>query len=155
MPVTVASIRRSAKAFASTESFLLQARAALRKQPTPVEAPINPINAPALPKSTVKARRAGRPSINLPSEKMDAFLTEVKSVKLKKVSGTMAPPLVPESAANSTALALARELGASGKGKQILKAMERRKSLSELVERRGEKRKRDAADAEGQSQPGK
>lgn len=151
--MTVGSIRKKSKAFstASTESFLLQARAALRKQPTPVEAPINPINAPPLPKSTIKARNTGRPSVNVPSEKMEAFLTEVKSVKLKKINGSMAPPLVAESSAS----ALARELGASGKGKQILRAIERRKSLSEIHEgRAGDKRKRVADGDEELSQDG-
>lgn len=81
---------------------------------------------------------------------MEAFLTEVKSVKLKKVSGNMAPPLVRDNATT----ALARELGASGKGKQILRALERRKSLTELEIHTGEKRKRDAADGEESSQTG-
>ncbi|KAI0090205.1 hypothetical protein BDY19DRAFT_905246 [Irpex rosettiformis] len=141
LPVTVARIRNKTSKFsaATTDAFLQKARAALRKQPSPLEAPINPINAPPLPKSNAKVKRTGRPSINVPSEKMDAFLTEVKSAKLKKISGTLAPPLVRE---NPTA-ALARELGASGKGKELLRTIERRRSLSEIDVGTGTKRKRD------------
>lgn len=92
----------------------------------------------------MKARRTGRPSVNVPSEKMEAFLTEVKSVKLKKINGNMAPPRAPE----SSATALARELGGTEKGREVLRSLARRKSLSELDAQAGDKRKRKNADGE-------
>ncbi|KAI0315559.1 hypothetical protein OF83DRAFT_1084879 [Amylostereum chailletii] len=60
------------------ESLFAHARASLRHTGTPVEAPINP---PALPK------RKGQPTVNVPSDKMAAFLDEMKTVRLRKVAG--------------------------------------------------------------------
>lgn len=134
---------------ASTESFLISARAALRKQNPPVEAPINPINAPPS-RTSIKAQMTGRPSVNLPSEKMGAFLTEVKSAKLKKVSGSMAPPLSSDSART----ALARSLSGTAKGKELLRDMERRKSITDLDAQAGQKRKRSLTDTDTVAEPG-
>ena len=145
--MTVTSIRSQRMTFntASTDSFLVAARAALRKQGPPVEAPINPLHAP-LSKTSIKAQMTGRPSVNLPSEKMGAFLTEVKSAKLKKVSGNMAPPL----SSDSARVALARSLSGTSKGRELLA---RRKSLTELDAQVGQKRKRDDTDTETQQKP--
>lgn len=59
------------------------ARAALRHAPPPVELPINP-----------PQRRKGQPAIGIPPDKMAAFLNEMKTVRLRKVSenGTAAAP---------------------------------------------------------------
>jgi hypothetical protein len=147
--MTVAGIRSRKSTFdtASTESFLLAARSALRKQAPPVEAPINPINAP-LSKTSLKAQMTGRPSVNLPSEKMGAFLTEVKSAKLKKVSSTKAPPLTSDNAR----VALARSLSGTAKGKELLRDIARRKSTTELHVQAGQKRKRYDTDTETQAE---
>ncbi|KAF8134860.1 hypothetical protein EV363DRAFT_1396329 [Boletus edulis] len=60
------------------------ARASLRHAMTPVEAPINN------PGQT-RTKRHGQPTVNVPSEKMAAFLHEIKTAKLRKVgSGTNA-----------------------------------------------------------------
>ena len=84
----------------------------------------------------------GRPSVNVPSEKMQAFLTEVKSAKLKKVSGAMAPPL----SSDTSRSALARSLSGTEKGKGILQQLARRRSMTELNAPNGLKRKRDETD---------
>ena len=49
----------------------------------PVEAPINAAYAPSRPK------RTGQPTVNLGGDKMVAFLSEMKSVKLRK-TGSLA-----------------------------------------------------------------
>lgn len=140
IPVTVAGIRsqNAAMPTASTDSFLAAARAALRKQAPPMEAPINPLHAPRPAVLSSKAQRTGRPSVNVPSEKMEAFLTEVRSAKLKKVSGTLAPPLSSDSARTS----LARSLSGTEKGKELLRTIERRRSLIDMEPQLGQKRKR-------------
>jgi len=51
----------------------------LKSAPQPVEKPINPLNA-----STT--RRQGMPAIGIPADKMAAFLNEMKTVRLRKVS---------------------------------------------------------------------
>ncbi|TFK66296.1 hypothetical protein BDN72DRAFT_844510 [Pluteus cervinus] len=51
-------------------------RASLKPMPTPVEAPINP-----------PARRQGHPTVGLPPDLMASFLSELKTVRLRKVSG--------------------------------------------------------------------
>ena len=56
-------------------------RANLRHAGTPVEAPIN---------SSFTAKRVGQPTIGVPADKMAAFLNEMKSVRLKKVSNAPA-----------------------------------------------------------------
>ena len=49
----------------------------------PVEAPINSVYAPP------RTKRTGQPTVNLGGDKMAAFLSEVKSVKLRK-TGSLA-----------------------------------------------------------------
>ena len=67
----------------STEDFLSSARAALKHTTLPVEAPINSAYAPS------RTKRTGQPTVKLGSDKMAAFLTEMKSVKLRK-TGSLA-----------------------------------------------------------------
>lgn len=81
---------------------------------------------------------------------MQAFLTEVKSVKLKKVSGEMAPPLT----SDTGRAALARSLSGTEKGKEILRQLARRRSLAELNPPNDLKRKRDDADNETDGESG-
>ena len=69
----------------ATASFLTAARASLRPTSLPVEAPINP----AVYGSAT--RRSGVPTLHIPTEKMAAFLSEVKSAKLKKVANRQPP----------------------------------------------------------------
>ncbi|TFY58452.1 hypothetical protein EVJ58_g6410 [Rhodofomes roseus] len=63
---------------ARANKFLASARANLKPTTPPVEAPIN--------SAVGRTRRAGQPTVNVPSDKMAAFLNEVKTVRLRKVS---------------------------------------------------------------------
>lgn len=75
---------------ARANSFLASARASLKPTAQPVEAPINV--------ATSRTRRAGHPTVNVPTDKMAAFLNEMKTVRLRKVgtrdsdSKSMPPP---------------------------------------------------------------
>ena len=62
----------------STEAFLSSARAGLKHTALPVEAPINSAYAPS------RSKRTGQPTVKLGADKMVAFLSEMKSVKLRK-----------------------------------------------------------------------
>ncbi|KAI0048952.1 hypothetical protein FA95DRAFT_971655 [Auriscalpium vulgare] len=65
-----------------TGALFTNMRASLKPMPHPQEAPISaPARAP---------KRTGQPAINVPSDKMAAFLTEMKTVRLRKVAH--APP---------------------------------------------------------------
>ncbi len=93
-----------------TASFLASVRANLKHTAPPVEAPIN-----AIAYGGARTRKAGQPTVNVPSDKMAAFLREMKSVRLRRVgdpSGSMGPPLFPSSAAGDIA-GEARASGAS------------------------------------------
>ncbi|KAI1797456.1 hypothetical protein LXA43DRAFT_416344 [Ganoderma leucocontextum] len=84
-----------------TETFLASARASLKHTAPPVEAPIN-----AVAYGGARTRKAGQPTVNVPSDKMAAFLREMKSVRLRRVggpTGSMGPPLFPSSAAGDIA----------------------------------------------------
>lgn len=84
-----------------TATFLASARANLKHTAPPVEAPIN-----AVACGGARTRKAGQPTVNVPSDKMAAFLQEMKSVRLRRVgdpSGSMGPPLFPPSAAGDIA----------------------------------------------------
>ncbi|KAH9930140.1 uncharacterized protein B0H18DRAFT_1084017 [Fomitopsis serialis] len=63
---------------ARANSFLASARAHLKPTTPPIEAPINA--------AAGRTRRAGQPTVNVPSDKMAAFLKEMKTVRLRKVS---------------------------------------------------------------------
>jgi hypothetical protein len=67
-------------------------RAHLRHSGTPVEAPIN---------SSFTAKRVGQPTIGVPADKMAAFLTEMKSVRLRRVSDAPTDMHRPPPRANS------------------------------------------------------
>ncbi|KIJ92501.1 hypothetical protein K443DRAFT_435103 [Laccaria amethystina LaAM-08-1] len=62
------------------DSLFASARAALKHAPTPSEAPINPH----------PSWRKGQPCIGIAPDKVAAFLTEMKTVRLRKVSGRSA-----------------------------------------------------------------
>ncbi|KAI6042465.1 hypothetical protein EDC04DRAFT_956932 [Pisolithus marmoratus] len=62
------------------DALFASARAALRHTSHPVEAPINHS---VLGRSGPK--RQGKPTVNVPSEQMAAFLNEIKTVRLRKV----------------------------------------------------------------------
>ena len=61
-----------------TDTLFGSARASLRHTVLPVEAPINPV-------ASGPSRRQGQPTVNVPSDKMAAFLNEIKTAKLRKV----------------------------------------------------------------------
>jgi hypothetical protein len=58
---------------------LTYARASLKHTATPEEAPINPAY------GVNKPRRTGQPTVNLGTDKLVAFLNEMKTVRLRKV----------------------------------------------------------------------
>lgn len=64
------------------DSLFASARAALKHAGTPVEAPIN-LGASGIGS---RAKRQGQPTVNISGEKMAAFLSEMKTVRLRKVS---------------------------------------------------------------------
>jgi hypothetical protein len=63
----------------ATDEFLSSVRASLKHTGTPEEAPINSIYAGS------RSKRTGQPTVNIETDKMAAFLSEMKSVKLRKV----------------------------------------------------------------------
>ncbi|KAF7789746.1 hypothetical protein EIP86_000692 [Pleurotus ostreatoroseus] len=144
-PITVSSIRKKSNPYSkfTTEAFLQSARAALRKLDPPVEAPINSVT--ALPRASMRRKSIAQPTVNVPTEKMADFLEEVRSAKLKKVSSNMAPPLMRDQP-QAESSQMGRSVSGAGKGRDILREMVRRKSLSHMDARAGDKRKRDAAD---------
>lgn len=124
----------------TTEAFLQSARAALRKQNLPTEAPINVLTAP--PSARPRRKSIGQPAVNVPTEQMAEFLEEVRSAKLKKVGFTIMRPLVGEDTGSSTASSIGYP-GYPTRGRDILREIVRRKSLPQLDSRAGDKRKRD------------
>ena len=120
---------------ATPESHLfVSARASLKQAPTPVENAINPLI----------GRRAGQPTIGLAADKMAAFLNEMKTVRLRKVSerSSRDNPAPPPSAHFDTQSALRRlsSLQRSHPTISLLKASNIGNSESEI--HMGEKRKR-------------
>ncbi|PFH53202.1 hypothetical protein AMATHDRAFT_1617 [Amanita thiersii Skay4041] len=59
------------------DTLFASARAALRRAPVPIEAPIN---------SNLSTKRKGLPTVGVPADKMAAFLKEMKNVRLRKVA---------------------------------------------------------------------
>ncbi|KAI0788028.1 hypothetical protein C8Q74DRAFT_1255428 [Fomes fomentarius] len=127
-----------------TSNYLASARAGLKPTAPPVEAPIN-----SVAYGGARARKTGQPTFNMPSDKMAAFLREMKSVRLRKVSGpagSMGPPLFPPSAAGDVAGEPSRSSG-SGMSEARRAAILGDMSFDTGVAARifiGEKRKRDA-----------
>ena len=64
------------------DTLFASARASLKQTALPVEAPINFGGLGA----GGRAKRQGQPTVNIAGEKMAAFLTEMKNVRLRKVS---------------------------------------------------------------------
>lgn len=123
----------------SESQLFAAARASLKQAPTPVETPINPLI----------GRRAGQPTVGLAADKMAAFLNEMKTVRLRKVSerssgDNLAPPFERTNAQS----ALRRSLPSQTSQSTIPLPTSIRVSnitisaLNESENRMGEKRKR-------------
>lgn len=72
-----------------TGSLFASVRANLRHAPAPVEAPIN------VAYGGHRTKRTGLPTVNVPSDRMPAFLNEMKTARLRKVAGGRPPDLPP------------------------------------------------------------
>ncbi|KAI0749856.1 hypothetical protein C8Q80DRAFT_1164333 [Daedaleopsis nitida] len=120
-------------------NFLASVRANLKPTAPPVEAPIN----------GARTRKTGQPTFNVPSDKMAAFLREMKSVRLRRVggaAGSMGPPSFPSSAAGDVAGEIPRSTSGSGMSEARRAAILGDTSFDTGVAARifiGEKRKRD------------
>lgn len=75
-PLSSKAILRLPTSSGDPDLLFASARAALKHAPTPSEAPINP----------PPSRRQGQPCIGIAPDKIAAFLTEMKTVRLRKVS---------------------------------------------------------------------
>lgn len=73
-----------------TGSLFASVRASLKHTPAPVEAPIN-----AAAYGGPRTKRTGLPTVNVPSDRMPAFLNEMKTARLRKVAGGRPPDLPP------------------------------------------------------------
>jgi hypothetical protein len=82
-PPPLTSILARTIATSSTENVLAAARASLKHAPNPSGARNNP----SAPGAGARTRRTGVATVNVPSDKMAAFLKEMKNVRLRKVSG--------------------------------------------------------------------
>lgn len=69
------------------DSLLAAARASLKHTATPIEAPINVPGVGA----GGRTKRTGQPTVNISGDKMESFLNEVKSVKLRRVGDHPTP----------------------------------------------------------------
>ena len=104
------------------------ARASLRHAMTPVEAPINN---PGLNRT----RRHGQPTVNVPSEKMAAFLHEIKTAKLRKVgsgANAMGGDGVAGPSGLSKSVSVTTSSASTGLAKLRAKELLRRRSLASL-----------------------
>ncbi|KAH8831412.1 hypothetical protein DL96DRAFT_1587697 [Flagelloscypha sp. PMI_526] len=128
-------------------SLFTDARAALKHSGPPKEAPINP--------PLITGRRPGLPSVGLPPDKVAAFLNEMKTVRLRKVShGT---PLWSSSTSRPAPPSIGSQSFALGEGNAaILRKLQLNASASSSSRtgshtitdiRIGEKRKRLESDA--------
>lgn len=144
------------------DAMFANARAALRHTAHPVEAPINHS---VLGRSGSKRR--GQPTVNVPSEQMAAFLNELKTARLRKVStapasttgvATISTRQAPEfSTLSKSTSALS---WASGPIRPATQELTRRRSLAnvrdavpsllakELLLKAGQKRKADARECD-------
>lgn len=94
---------------------------------TPVEAPINPLLS--------KSKRQGQPTVNVPSEKMAAFLHEIKTAKLRKVGSgpnAMGGDGIAGPSGLSKSLSLTSSSALTGPGKLRAQELQRRRSLASL-----------------------
>ncbi|KAF9533725.1 hypothetical protein CPB83DRAFT_902453 [Crepidotus variabilis] len=122
------------------DKLFVSARSSLRHAPPPVENPINPLNASA---------RRGKPTIGIPADKMAAFLKEMKTVRLRKVSDrsmsmemSMASSTLPSSMDSSLRRTMSLNRSESSFPSISHKIVAGDLSLSDLQPRLGEKRKR-------------
>ncbi|KAI6107917.1 hypothetical protein F5141DRAFT_1119359 [Pisolithus sp. B1] len=141
------------------DALFASARAALRHTSHPVEAPIN--------HSVSGRKRQGKPTVNVPSEQMAAFLNEIKTVRLRKVGTTPASITgiattstrqVPESSTLSKSTSALS--WASGPIRPTTQELTRRRSLAslrdaapnllakEILLKAGQKRKADAMECD-------
>lgn len=126
------------------------ARAALKHAPTPVEKPINPL---------VVSKRQGQPTVGVTPDKMAAFLSEMKTVRLRKVSGipgnsspTVGSSLASRVASGPGALRRTASVGQSSLRRAVDSSFDPRSFRSETAwhrdngdNRTSEKRKRDGS----------
>lgn len=104
------------------------ARASLRHAMTPVEAPIND---PRLNRT----KRQGQPTVNVPSEKMAAFLHEIKTAKLRRVGSglnAMGGDGVAGPSGLSKSVAVTASSASTAAAKLSAKELLRRRSLASL-----------------------
>lgn len=73
-----------------TGALFASVRAGLKHKPLPVEAPINPVVY-----GSHRTKRTGLPTVNVPTDRMPAFLNEMKTAKLRKVADGRPPDLPP------------------------------------------------------------
>ncbi|KAH0833166.1 hypothetical protein J3R83DRAFT_12193 [Lanmaoa asiatica] len=109
-------------------SMFATARASLRHAMTPVEAPINN---PGLSRT----KRQGQPTVNVPSEKMAAFLHEVKTAKLRRVgsdTNAMGGDGVAGPSGLSKSVSVTTSSASTGPAKLSAKELLRRRSLANL-----------------------
>ncbi|KAI0350033.1 hypothetical protein OH77DRAFT_1525180 [Trametes cingulata] len=134
----------ASSAAGGTDNFLASARASLKPAGPPVEAPIN-----SAAYGGARTKKAGHPTVNVPSDKMAAFLREMKNVRLRRVGGltgnaSMAPPA---STTEGNAGDLSRSNSGTGMSRARMAATLGERSFDLGVATRleiGEKRKRDA-----------
>ncbi|TFK82838.1 hypothetical protein K466DRAFT_556014 [Polyporus arcularius HHB13444] len=122
-------------------NFLASVRASLKHTAPPVEAPINSVAYGA------RTRKTGQPTLNLSSDKMAAFLREMKTVRLRKVSGAAGSMGPPSAAGDVAGEPLARSTSGHGMSEARRAAILGDTSFDTGVAARifiGEKRKRDA-----------
>ncbi|KAI0671948.1 hypothetical protein C8Q78DRAFT_972600 [Trametes maxima] len=127
-------------------SYLASARALLKPTAPPVEAPIN-----GAAYGGARAKKAGHPTVNVPSDKMAAFLREMKNVRLRRVGGltgdTSMSSATAAGAVGETAGDLNRSTSGTGMSRARMAATLGERSFDLGVATRleiGEKRKRDA-----------
>ena len=89
-----------------SDTLFTSARAALKAIVLPTEAPINPA-------ISNRTKRQGQPTVNVPSDKMAAFLNEIKTVKLRRVGAEGSLSRLSRSASSG---GLARNASASASG---------------------------------------
>ena len=95
---------------------------------TPVEAPINN---PGLNRT----KRQGQPTVNVPSEKMAAFLHEIKTAKLRKVGSgvnAMGGDGVAGPSGLSKSVSITTSSASTGPAKISARELQRRRSLASL-----------------------
>ncbi|CDO76510.1 hypothetical protein BN946_scf184361.g9 [Trametes cinnabarina] len=147
----------AATSAAGTGDFLASARASLKPTAPPVEAPIN-----SAAYGGARTKRAGHPTVNVPSDKMAAFLREIKNVRLRRIGGltgdtSMGPPSSSAAAAHGEASELSRSTSAGGMSSARMAATLGERSFDLGVATRleiGEKRRRDLLD-ESANRPSK